>query len=94
MQRSGMWGLRQVYINKVLKERYKQQTMVYNAIYYSVILSGYPGGVVLIPPHLPPHSATLHVGLKSLAPSGLLCRIGTIVLGELSTLCVQSRFVA
>ncbi|OAV75575.1 hypothetical protein Barb7_00787 [Bacteroidales bacterium Barb7] len=45
--------------------------MVYNAIYYSVILLGYPDGVVLITPH----PATLHVGLKSLAPSGHLRNI-------------------
>ncbi|OAV67411.1 hypothetical protein Barb4_02479 [Bacteroidales bacterium Barb4] len=38
-----------------------------------IILSSFqdtPSGVVLITPH----SATLHVGLKSLALSGLLCR--------------------
>ncbi|OAV65089.1 hypothetical protein Barb4_03600 [Bacteroidales bacterium Barb4] len=38
-----------------------------------IILSSFqdtPGGVVLITPH----SAVLHVGLKSLALSGFLCR--------------------
>ncbi|OAV66254.1 hypothetical protein Barb6_02638 [Bacteroidales bacterium Barb6] len=47
-----------------------------------IILSSFQdtlNGVVLITPH----SATLHVGLKSLALSGLLCRIGTIVLKKL-----------
>ncbi|OAV64985.1 hypothetical protein Barb6XT_02596 [Bacteroidales bacterium Barb6XT] len=47
-----------------------------------IILSSFQdtlNGVVLITPH----SATLHVGLKSLALSGLLCRIGIIVLKKL-----------
>ncbi|OAV66418.1 hypothetical protein Barb4_02911 [Bacteroidales bacterium Barb4] len=42
MQRSGMWGYGDGSGKRVLKERDKQQTVVYNAIYYSVILSGYP----------------------------------------------------
>ncbi|OAV66417.1 hypothetical protein Barb4_02910 [Bacteroidales bacterium Barb4] len=48
-----------------------------------IILSSFqdtPDGIVLTTPH----SAALHMGLKSLALSGLLCRIDTIVLGELS----------
>ncbi|OAV69759.1 hypothetical protein Barb4_01630 [Bacteroidales bacterium Barb4] len=45
--------------------------MVYNAIY------------IIRSPLLTPHSAMLHVGLKSPALSGHLRRIGTIVLPEL-----------
>ncbi|OAV71787.1 hypothetical protein Barb4_00392 [Bacteroidales bacterium Barb4] len=58
----------------------------------SFALSGHLRNITFLlhsPTHLIPHSpitlhsATLHVGLKFLALSGLLCHIGTIVLGEL-----------
>ncbi|OAV69849.1 hypothetical protein Barb4_01585 [Bacteroidales bacterium Barb4] len=61
-------SLRQGHINKVLKERYKRQTMVYKAYTF-----GRPFRTFLtVFPLLTPHSAALHVGLKSLAPSGHL----------------------
>ncbi|OAV71716.1 hypothetical protein Barb4_00469 [Bacteroidales bacterium Barb4] len=60
-------GLRQVPINKVLKERYKLQTMIYNAIY---IRSPF-FRTSLSASSLTPHSASLYMGLKSFAPSGI-----------------------
>ncbi|OAV70314.1 hypothetical protein Barb4_01430 [Bacteroidales bacterium Barb4] len=43
-------GLRQGHINKVLKERYKRQTMVYKAIYIRSSFQGFPDGVPFINP--------------------------------------------
>ncbi|OAV65624.1 hypothetical protein Barb4_03267 [Bacteroidales bacterium Barb4] len=60
-------GLRQVYINKVLKEQYKLQTMVY--------IFGRPFRTSLPALILTPHSASLHVRLKSFVPSGHLRNI-------------------
>ncbi|OAV74725.1 hypothetical protein Barb7_01738 [Bacteroidales bacterium Barb7] len=65
MQRSGMWGLGKGRANGVLKER---SNNIYCILYCSFRTS-------LIVPFLTPHSALLHVGLKSLAPSGHLHNI-------------------
>ncbi|OAV70020.1 hypothetical protein Barb4_01544 [Bacteroidales bacterium Barb4] len=70
-------------------ERYRQgssertmqiQTMIYNAIH--IIRSSFQDfltDIILNPTfsHIPPHSASLHVGLKSLAPSGHLRNISS-----------------
>ncbi|OAV69468.1 hypothetical protein Barb6XT_00462 [Bacteroidales bacterium Barb6XT] len=52
-----------MYINKVLKERYKMQHIIYRLFFQNSLV-----GVVLITPH----SALLHLGLKSFDPSGHL----------------------
>ncbi|OAV68206.1 hypothetical protein Barb4_02152 [Bacteroidales bacterium Barb4] len=49
-----------------------------------IYLSFFQNSLVAIIP-LTPHAAQRNVGLKSLALSGLLCHIGTVVLQELGT---------
>ncbi|OAV72329.1 hypothetical protein Barb7_03125 [Bacteroidales bacterium Barb7] len=51
-------------------------------------------GLTYRTPSLTPHSATLHVGLKSLAPSGLLHNYFSTVKLDIVTLTNSTRFSA